>query len=285
MDIEQPAGMEQTDYQRKDQQYQQLPPQQQQQQQVGHHADFARLASLEAIPRSQSLHRPTAPTRSSTVGTPDELERKQEKSGYNTHPHARSEDFNHSQFDTLNVGASPSGGAVLGLQPLSRPITPNDSRSGASSSAHSENGGDDSTLKRLSVTSLSSAAPSAKAASSISGVTGSQQPQPPGTVCAACSLPLEGAFVRALGNVWHLPCFKCRVSVALYFCELLISFFFYQECDVVVASKFFPIEGPDGKQQPLCERDYFGRLNLICAKCQQALRGSYITACSTLISN
>lgn len=48
----------------------------------------------------------------------------------------------------------------------------------------------------------------------------------------------------------------------------------------MVASKFFPIDGPDGKQHPLCERDYFRRLNLICAKCGMALRGSYITACS-----
>jgi len=54
----------------------------------------------------------------------------------------------------------------------------------------------------------------------------------------------------------------------------------YQDCGDVVASKFFPIEGPDGKQHPLCERDYFRRLNLICAKCGMALRGSYITACS-----
>jgi hypothetical protein len=55
---------------------------------------------------------------------------------------------------------------------------------------------------------------------------------------------------------------------------------FDQDCGDVVASKFFPIDGPDGKQQPLCERDYFKRLNLICAKCGMALRGSYITACS-----
>jgi hypothetical protein len=56
-----------------------------------------------------------------------------------------------------------------------------------------------------------------------------------------------------------------------------------QDCGDVVASKFFPIEGPDGRQHPLCERDYFRRLNLICAKCGMALRGSYITACSTYI--
>jgi len=56
-----------------------------------------------------------------------------------------------------------------------------------------------------------------------------------------------------------------------------------QDCADVVASKFFPIEGPDGRQHPLCERDYFRRLNLICAKCGMALRGSYITACSSYI--
>jgi hypothetical protein len=56
-----------------------------------------------------------------------------------------------------------------------------------------------------------------------------------------------------------------------------------QDCGEVVASKFFPIDGPDGKQQPLCERDYFSRLNLICAKCNMALRASYITACSALL--
>ncbi|TFK51741.1 hypothetical protein OE88DRAFT_1464684 [Heliocybe sulcata] len=73
---------------------------------------------------------------------------------------------------------------------------------------------------------------------------------------------MQGAFVRALGAVYHLNCFKCM------------------DCGTVVASKFFPIDGKDGKQAPLCERDYFSRLNLICAKCQQALRGSYITACN-----
>ncbi|KZV93139.1 RhoGAP-domain-containing protein [Exidia glandulosa HHB12029] len=83
-----------------------------------------------------------------------------------------------------------------------------------------------------------------------------------GLVCAKCHLPMTGQFVRALNTVFHLDCFRC------------------QDCDIVVASKFFPIEGPDGQQHPLCERDYFRRLNLICGKCGQALRGSYITACN-----
>ena len=51
-----------------------------------------------------------------------------------------------------------------------------------------------------------------------------------------------------------------------------------QDCGKVVAQKFFPVEEPEG-MYPLCERDYFARLDLICANCDQALRSSYITAC------
>ncbi|KAF8552183.1 hypothetical protein OG21DRAFT_1523925, partial [Imleria badia] len=87
------------------------------------------------------------------------------------------------------------------------------------------------------------------------------------STCSACGLAMQGPFVRALGTVFHLSCFKCL------------------DCGDVVASKFFPIDGPDGKQQPLCERDYFRRRNLICAKCGLALRGSYITACGQSLTS
>ncbi|GAA5907653.1 uncharacterized protein JCM6883_001848 [Sporobolomyces salmoneus] len=82
------------------------------------------------------------------------------------------------------------------------------------------------------------------------------------TTCAKCELPMTGQFVRALGTVYHLDCFRC------------------QDCNKVVAAKFFPIDSPDGsgRQVPLCETDYFRRLNLLCSKCGAALRGSYITA-------
>ena len=55
-------------------------------------------------------------------------------------------------------------------------------------------------------------------------------------------------------------------------------------CNTVVASKFFLINGPDGKQVSLSEWDYFRRLNLIYSKCNQALRRSFTTACSALYS-
>lgn len=37
--------------------------------------------------------------------------------------------------------------------------------------------------------------------------------------CSACHQPMSGQFVRALGTVFHLDCFRCRVSVA-FFCLL-----------------------------------------------------------------
>ncbi|EPQ27143.1 uncharacterized protein PFL1_05424 [Pseudozyma flocculosa PF-1] len=84
--------------------------------------------------------------------------------------------------------------------------------------------------------------------------------------CRACGKVMTGQFVRALGSVYHLDCFRCN------------------DCNKVVAAKFFPAtddmvdSAGTGKLFPLCETDYFRRLDLICAKCGGALRGSYITA-------
>nr|XP_019009776.1 rho GTPase activator [Kwoniella pini CBS 10737]OCF48557.1 rho GTPase activator [Kwoniella pini CBS 10737] len=80
------------------------------------------------------------------------------------------------------------------------------------------------------------------------------------TYCGQCGQSVHGQFVRAMSKVYHLNCFRCK------------------DCNKVVAQKFFPVEDGDG-MYPLCERDYFARLDLICAKCDQALRASYITAC------
>jgi len=84
-----------------------------------------------------------------------------------------------------------------------------------------------------------------------------------GTVrtCRKCGDALTGQFVRALGGTFHLDCFKCA------------------DCGQIVASKFFPVDAEDGSgQYPLCETDYFRRLDLLCFECGGALRGSYITA-------
>ncbi|PWY65354.1 rho-type GTPase-activating protein 1 [Aspergillus sclerotioniger CBS 115572] len=80
-------------------------------------------------------------------------------------------------------------------------------------------------------------------------------------ICKKCSEPLTGQFVRALLATYHLECFKC------------------EDCGQIVASKFFPVDAEDGSgQYPLCETDYFRRLDLLCHECGGALRGSYITA-------
>lgn len=85
-----------------------------------------------------------------------------------------------------------------------------------------------------------------------------------GTVrfCGSCKKKLSGQFVRALNNTFHLECLKCY------------------DCGKVVANQFFPVADPadPSKQIPLCERDYFRRVDLLCDKCGGALRGSYITA-------
>ncbi|KAF8467714.1 hypothetical protein BDZ91DRAFT_813281 [Kalaharituber pfeilii] len=99
----------------------------------------------------------------------------------------------------------------------------------------------------------------------------SQQPQQPqqsqpapkqsSRICKKCGQSFVGKYVRALGGAFHLDCFKCR------------------DCGITVAEKFFPVDDERGDgQYPLCETDYFRRLDLICYSCGGALRGSYITA-------
>ncbi|KAL8871530.1 MAG: hypothetical protein Q9174_002659 [Haloplaca sp. 1 TL-2023] len=80
-------------------------------------------------------------------------------------------------------------------------------------------------------------------------------------ICDKCGEALLGQFVRAMGGMFHLECFMCR------------------DCGQIVASKFFPVDDEEGTgQYPLCETDYFRRLDLLCYECGGALRGSYITA-------
>lgn len=168
--------------------------------------------------------------------------------------------------------AGPSS-AVASPQTLQAP--PNPIGSGAS---------DPATAQALTSSSSSSADPSASAPSQIqvqqqqnqrsaqppsastSGTTSSGTSRRRDQTCQACGKVMTGQFVRALGSVYHLDCFRCN------------------DCNKVVAAKFFPAtddmvdSSGTGRLFPLCETDYFRRLDLICAKCSGALRGSYITA-------
>ncbi|KAF5383736.1 hypothetical protein D9615_003521 [Tricholomella constricta] len=214
---------------------------------------------------SRHPDRPNVPIRAATLNS-SEPDR-----NLSTKPYvhlARSEDLNHGgssgSYPSGVSGSSPRPSpAFLASASGSRPSTP------ASSGNHklpSSSGHSNALDHRTSVASFSSTH------SDSSSNSGQGKPPPTTasstsaslnlTTCSACGKAMQGPFVRALGTVFHLNCFKCM------------------DCGDVVASKFFPIEGPDGRQNPLCERDYFRRLNLICAKCNMALRGSYITACS-----
>ena len=82
--------------------------------------------------------------------------------------------------------------------------------------------------------------------------------------CHSCKNPINGQFLRALNSPYHLECFKCH------------------HCGKQCSSKFFSfdITNSEGwtEQVPLCEYDYFNKLDLICFNCDTALRGPYITA-------
>jgi len=83
-------------------------------------------------------------------------------------------------------------------------------------------------------------------------------------VCKKCNQVINGQFVRALGSAYHIDCFTC-----------------YQ-CGKQCSAKFFPqeVKTENGEviQVPLCEYDYFRKLDLICFECHNALRGPYINA-------
>ncbi|KAI8149423.1 hypothetical protein BJV82DRAFT_588023 [Fennellomyces sp. T-0311] len=78
--------------------------------------------------------------------------------------------------------------------------------------------------------------------------------------CSKCHQPLGNRFVRALDGTFHPECFTCM------------------DCNAPVAARFFPYKADSGQTLPLCERDYFRRLGLVCDQCHEALRGPYIIA-------
>ncbi|PFH51895.1 hypothetical protein AMATHDRAFT_58104 [Amanita thiersii Skay4041] len=235
-----------------------------------HHQNYSNQSRFNPqqppLNTSWQSERPPVPTRSSTLGPP-ETDRSLSLAS-NLPQHARSEDLNHTTSTIFLGGSNPASSPRLSPSFLSsnhnsRPSTPSKLRNPGQSSS---TGHTDSPNHRLSIGSDSSHHTDTSTHSGPSKLPPSSTTSTPttltSTVCSACGKSMQGPFVRALGTVYHLNCFTCL------------------DCGDVVASKFFPIEGQDCKQSPLCERDYFKRLNLICAKCGMALRGSYITACN-----
>ncbi|ORZ09489.1 hypothetical protein BCR42DRAFT_494916 [Absidia repens] len=78
--------------------------------------------------------------------------------------------------------------------------------------------------------------------------------------CSRCHQQLGDQLVRALDGTFHPECFTCL------------------DCQAPVAAMFFPFVTPEGQTLPLCERDYFRRLELVCGSCGEPLKGAYIIA-------
>lgn len=205
------------------------------------------------------------PTRASTLGSAHDLGRSNLSAKHDFPTHARSDDLNHFHLSRHDLNGMPGSlpHPSPGFLSASRPPTPNSPNRTPTSETLSERPRRRSVASQLSThsDSSSSSAPN-KAGGPLTSTSSTTSANLSSSPCSACGNSMQGAFVRALGTVFHLNCFKCL------------------DCGDVVASKFFPIDGPEGKQQPLCEKDYFRRLNLICANCGSALRGSYITACN-----
>lgn len=176
--------------------------------------------------------RQNIPTRASTLGSSDPSRHLAPKHS-NTIPFAHSEDLNHStSFGAGLPGSSPKPApAFLSPGNNSRPSTP------AGSSQHkptSSSGHSDDSNHRTSIASFSSA-------QSGSSTSSDRKPPPTATSstsasvvpsyvplmlhpffpniflflrnCSACGKAMQGPFVRALGTVFHLNCFKCMVRV------------------------------------------------------------------------
>ncbi|KAH3665639.1 hypothetical protein OGAPHI_003827 [Ogataea philodendri] len=85
----------------------------------------------------------------------------------------------------------------------------------------------------------------------------------PPKICHECGKVIIGTLVRAMDRIYHVECFRCY------------------DCGNQCSNKFFAADVEINNQTvqvPLCEYDYFKRIDLICSTCDKAIRGSYITA-------
>ena len=185
--------------------------------------------------------RPNLPTRSSTVSASD-LDRNL-SAGF-PYPKARSEDLNHASTSDYKPESfstsSPMLSSVFPSSASSRPSTPGGSSQSKqpSSSSHSDHSPQISlaySSEEFS-TNLNSATSKAPRTSSTSTSLASTYVFSNllffsfrknttylhiliSRLCSACGKAMQGPFVRALGAVFHLNCFKCLVrplSVSCY---------------------------------------------------------------------
>lgn len=122
------------------------------------------------------------------------------------------------------LSTSPSKGSTSQAAPLQRVGSPSHSIQSGGSSDHShpqersESSAGDSLAKARSPSKPSSSGLTSERLKNGNGSgSGSRSrsntgDKPSAQVCAKCDLPMTGQFVRALGAVFHLDCFRCQVS-------------------------------------------------------------------------
>lgn len=156
-------------------------------------------SSQSALPPASNVRvtsRAIGLNRSSTMGPSHDWGKPQNAESLPPHPasdqgHTRPNDFSHANVHLF--GQLPASS--------SRPS----SRNGGSSPYFDENPRSPVSSTAASVNTSSSAISQGSGSSATTAM--SAQP------CSACGLPMSGQFVRALGSVYHLDCFRCRVGV------------------------------------------------------------------------
>lgn len=136
---------------------------------------------------------PIAPTRSLTLGSRPPSS--SSKPNYEIPPRTSKSSSGHSPPSGNNDFVAPSPAWLSGSSASSRPGSSDDNHSRSSPTG----------LSPPSAGSLSGHGPPSHPPSSP---TAAVLPQ----ACSACGLPVTGQFVRALGTVYHLDCFRCKVS-------------------------------------------------------------------------
>ena len=167
---------------------------------VSYAGDDGSLQSTQPVSNVRFTSRPTGLNRSSTMTNPHDWNKPQNTEGIPPHPasdqgHTRPNDHTHANAQIYGQFSGSSSG-------------PSSSHGG--SSPYPEENSRSPVLTASTLVNTSSSALSHGSSSSASTAT-SMQP------CSACGLPMSGQFVRALGSVYHLDCFRCRVCVTYHF--------------------------------------------------------------------
>ncbi|KAJ2721294.1 Rho-type GTPase activating protein Rga1 [Coemansia sp. Benny D115] len=103
---------------------------------------------------------------------------------------------------------------------------------------------------------------------------------------AAASKPVSSAAVTVAGSIAPGPlaaCVRCGQAIGDQWVPFNDSVchpqcFCCETCGVNVEDKYCVHEDSDGKSHLLCERHYFERTNMVCAKCKDPLDSTYVQA-------